>query len=305
MIQTHSVVCNVCHSDDATILYPAGVAQIQQIVQCNRCGLMYANPRKTPDCEEMKDYPDDPNWDMSKENPQRFEKEKLQVRDYAETRAELNALYPNRGKIVEIGSSMGFLLDSFRKDGWDVLGIDPDRNGCRYASEKNGIPTRVGTLEEARLPDASFDVVLMMHVIEHVPDPAQLLTEIRRILVPGGRLVMETPRYDTLMYKILGRRERSLGCEGHIYFFTNDSLRRIYEAAGFTLEQHDNVGRSMTLDRLMFNVGVVSRSTGFQKFLNNVSRRLGFNNVTLSLNLRDMQRVRIRKDALPGAKSSQ
>ena len=295
MIATHSVVCNICHADDATILYRPGVAQIQQIVRCNHCGLMYANPRKTPDCIEMKEWAIDPNWDVSKENPQRFEKEILQVRDYSGTRAELNRLYPKRGKIVEIGSSMGFLLDSFRKDGWEVLGIDPDMNGCRYASEKNGIPTRVGTLEEVGLPGESFDVVLMMHVIEHVPDPVQLLTEIRRILVPGGRLVMETPRYDTLMYKLLGRRERSLVCEGHIYFFTTDSLRRVYEAAGFKLEKLDYVGRTLTLDRLVYNVGVISRSKSLQNALGKLSRRLGFNRLKLSLNVRDMQRVRVRK----------
>lgn len=300
-METHHVECNVCHADDATVLYRAGIAQSQQIVRCNRCGLMYANPRKTPDCDEIKQWAIDSNWDVSKENPQRFEKEVLQVRDYAGTRADLNLLYPNRGKILEIGSSMGFLLKTFRDDGWDVLGVDPDRNSCRYATDRNGIPTRVGTLDESGIADESFDVVLMMHVIEHVPDPVQLLADIRRVLAPGGRLVMETPRYDTLMFRLLGRRERSLGCDGHIYFYTTDSLRRTYETAGFTLEKYENVGRSLTLDRLVYNVGVISRSKPLQNALYNMSRRMGFNRLEFSLNVRDMQRVRVRKIMLPGA----
>jgi len=61
--------------------------------------------------------------------------------------------------------------------------------------------------------------------------------------------VLETPRYDTLMLKLLGRRERSLSCDGHIFFFTIDSLRRLYEIAGFELERLDYPPRSLTLDR--------------------------------------------------------
>lgn len=297
MLETHAVACNICHADDAAVVFRAGVAQIQQIVRCNQCGLMYANPRKTPDCEEMKDWAVDPDWDVAKERPQRFEKEILQVRDYARTKAALNRIYPQRGKVLEIGSSMGFLLDSFRNDGWFVFGLDPDRNSCRYATEKNGIPNKVATLEEAALPDESFDVVLMMHVIEHVPDPARLLKEVWRVLRRGGHLVLETPRYDTLMFKLLGRRERSLGCEGHIYFFTTDTLRRLYEMVGFKLLTLDNVGRSLTLDRLVYNVGVISRSAWLLSVLSKLSRRLALNKVTFHVNVRDMQRLSLRKEA--------
>jgi 2-polyprenyl-3-methyl-5-hydroxy-6-metoxy-1,4-benzoquinol methylase len=232
---------------------------------------------------------------MAKERPQRYEKEQLQVRDYAGTRALLARLYPQRGKLVELGSSMGLLLDSFREDGWDVLGIDPDRNGCRHATQRLNIPTIATTLEVADQPDESVDVMVMLHVIEHVPDPVQTLREIHRVLKPGGHLVIETPRYDTLMYKLLGRRERSLGCNGHIYFFTTDTLRRTYEAAGFETVRLDYVGRSLTLDRLAYNVGVITRSRPIQTMIYSASRRLSFQKVRFHLNFRDMQRVCVRK----------
>jgi hypothetical protein len=97
------------------------------------------------------------------------------------------------------------------------------------------------------------------------------------------------------MYKLLGRRERSLGCDGHIYFFTTDSLRKTYEAAGFEPVRLDYVGRSLTLDRLAYNVGVVTRSRPIQARIFSVSRRLGFQKVRFHLNFRDMQRVCVRK----------
>jgi len=59
----------VCQSDDSTVLYGAGVAQVNQIVKCNQCGLMYANPRKEADHVEIESWPDDQSWDYEKGYP--------------------------------------------------------------------------------------------------------------------------------------------------------------------------------------------------------------------------------------------
>ena len=88
-----------------------------------------------------KSWPDDPAWDPVIRNPQRFEKEQLQTRDYDKTRALLNRLYPNRGHVLEIGSGFGSLLQTFRMDGWKVTGVEPDRNLARYTTAKLNIET--------------------------------------------------------------------------------------------------------------------------------------------------------------------
>ena len=222
-ILRNTVPCNLCGSTGCAILFGAGVAQINQIVKCDQCELIYANPRKDADHVELKSWRDDPGWDPVREHRQRFEKERLQTRDYANTRAFINRLHPDRGRLLEIGSGFGFLLQTFRMDGWKVTGVEPDRNLARYSKAKQGIETISCVLETANIPNESVDVVIMLHVIEHVPDPVGTLREIYRVLKPGGHLILETPRYDTLMFKLLGRRERSLSCDGHIYFFTTES----------------------------------------------------------------------------------
>jgi len=287
--------CNICGAKEYTILYPPGVAQLNQIVRCSRCGLMYASPRKEADHVEIESWAEDPDFDMAKQRPQRYEKERLQVRDLDFSRTHLNQLHPYRGRLVEIGSSMGFTLDAFRKSGWDVIGVEPDRNAARYAVRQLGIPTINSTLETAALPDQSVDAALMLHVIEHVPDPVGTLREIHRILRPGGHLILETPRYDTLMFRLLGRHERSLSCEGHIFFFTTDTLRKAYVAAGFALERLDYTGRSLTLDRLVYNLGVMSKSGRFQRIAGSLSRRARLDRVRVKVNVRDMQRVCLAK----------
>jgi SAM-dependent methyltransferase len=301
------VNCNVCGADDWKIVFPEGVAQISRIVKCNQCGLMYANPRaKPPDCEEIQSWNDNASvaldHDLLTEGGSsswlavlRFEKERLQVRDYDDTRGLLKKLHPKNGKLIEIGSGMGFLLQTFRNDGWEVLGVEPDRGACNYAKEYLHVPAVCGLLNDADIPDGACDVVLMMHVIEHVPDPLGLLQEIYRVLKPGGHLVMETPRYDSLMFKILGRRERSVGCDGHLYFFTTDTLRKIYEKAGFRQVRLDLVGRSLTVDRLAFVVAHMSKSKLLHKGLGFVSRKMKLQKIQIYLNFRDMQRVVVER----------
>ena len=145
--------CNLCGSRSCTVLYSPGVAQLNQIVRCDRCGLMYASPRKEADHVEIEAWPDDPNWDFARERPQILEKQKLQTRDYAHTRARLNRLYPQRGYLVEVGSSTGSLLQTFRNDGWQVRGVEPDRSAARYATSKLGIETINAILENAEIPN--------------------------------------------------------------------------------------------------------------------------------------------------------
>jgi predicted SAM-dependent methyltransferase len=137
----------------------------------------------------------------------------------------------------------------------------------------------------------------MMHVIEHVPDPDETLREIFRVLKPGGMLVMETPRYDTLMMKLFGRRERSLSCAGHIYFFTTKTLREVSEKAGFTVVREDKVGRSLTIGRLVTNVGIITRSTKLRDALMKTVRGIGLENVSMHFNARDMERIYLAKPA--------
>ena len=233
------IPCNICETLNAETVFEAGTAQPAKLVSCNSCGLMYASPRLRVDSEmhesnQCDGLLDGLEHDKTHRYRWRLEKESGQVRDFRKTRAVIDRLYPNGGKIVEVGSGLGYLLRSFKDDGWDVLGVDPWRELPSFTERVHGIETIPTTLELAGLPDDSADVVVMLHVIEHVPDPVETLSEIRRVLKPGGHMVIETPRYDTFMFRMLGRRERSVKCEGHIYFFTFDTLRKTYEKVGFS-----------------------------------------------------------------------
>ena len=292
-----TVVCNICGSSDPQVVYPAGVAQQNQIVRCGDCGLMYASPRPAQAAHDALAARSEAELAEIERGymVQRVEKETLQVKDYKDTRRLLKELSPQRGALLEIGSGFGFLLAAFRDDGWTVRGVDPDAQASSYARRENHVETTTGTLEDANIAPGSVDVVIMNHVIEHVPDPVGLMKEIHRILKPTGHFVMETPIYDSLTYRLLGPRERSLRCNGHIYFFTTDTLEKSFRLAGFEPVRARRVGRSLTLNRLAYNVGVISNSQAVKQSLEGLTRALGLNKVSFSLNLRDMERVCLRK----------
>ena len=142
------------------------------------------------------------------------------------------------------------------------------------------------------IDDNSVDVLVATHVIEHVPDPSAFVAKAARILTKGGKLILETPTYDSFFFKLLKHRERSVRCNGHIYFFTKDSLSKLVEKQGFTVIRHEKVGRTLTLERLFYNFGVM---TGKKDFFAKAAKKLGLDKFVLRINARDMQRIYCEK----------
>src|SRR5258708_36641931 len=83
-----------------------------------------------------------------------------------------------------------------RRLGGDAEGVDVDPLAVENARAR-GLPVRLGDLAAQRYPADHFDAIYMSHVIEHVHDPVALLSECRRVLKVGGRLVALTPNVES------------------------------------------------------------------------------------------------------------
>jgi len=117
--------------------------------------------------------------------------------------------------------------------GWRVQGVDADPLVVESCT-RIGLEAHVGTLEDMRYSDESFDVVTSSHVIEHVYDPESFLAEIRRILRIGGTAYLRTPNIDGFGHRSF--REFWLGLEAprHLFVFSPRTLTRAAQSAGFS-----------------------------------------------------------------------
>ena len=248
------VPCNVCGSRRFKVLFDhqyggemaGGVGYFVattddfqdygRIVKCSDCGLAYTNPRPTQ-AVLAKGYSDYKDEEYLLESSSRSINAHL----------SLNTIkrFADKGKLLEIGSSVGYFLNAARLD-FDAVGFEPSEWACRIASERFKLEIHNSPFDAARLQPESFDVVAMLDVAEHLTDPKAALKEIAGVLKPGGLLYLVTPDFSGLTAKIL--RSYWWGLRpSHIYYFTPETLGVILEELGFEIVLKKSFGRMFSL----------------------------------------------------------
>ena len=137
------------------------------------------------------------------------------------------------GKLLDVGCGAGAVLDGVDNK-WEKYGVEVSKFASEIANEYGVIFN--GDLLSACYDSNSFDLVLVFHVIEHLPNPLQTLCEIRRILKPGGWLIIGTPDFDSGCARRFGDNFRLLHDQTHVSLFSNDSLQRMLNDYGFRVE---------------------------------------------------------------------
>lgn len=151
------------------------------------------------------------------------------------SRVDLEAFYLDPvpgGRFLEIGCGSGDHLAAMRDLGWQVQGVDADPAAVQ-AAQRRGLPVQCGTVQQLDAPPASFDAIGLCHVIEHVDDPIEVLMACRKLLVPGGRLVLVTPNIASFGHARFGRHWLALDPPRHLRLYTCASLQATVQAAGF------------------------------------------------------------------------
>ncbi len=138
----------------------------------------------------------------------------------------------HRGQLIDVGCGNGAFLARMRELGWTVTGVEPDPEAARIARDHFGLSVFQGTLAEAKLPEANADAITMHHVLEHVLDPVDLLSECYRILKPGGLLIAVTPNLKSLGQYVFRSCWRGWEVPRHIFVFSPGAVRRCLEQAG-------------------------------------------------------------------------
>ena len=139
------------------------------------------------------------------------------------------------GRLLEIGCATGFLLEAARRRGWKVTGTDISAFAAKYAEKEFGVEVRVGTIPGLDMPKGSFDAVMALEYIEHVPDPVETLRAVRQWIREDGVLMMSTPNAGSWTARRHPDRFDGYLERRHLVYFTRSTMKLLLERSGFSL----------------------------------------------------------------------
>lgn len=144
--------------------------------------------------------------------------------------------YRSGGRWLDVGCGAGTLLEAVRGRGWEAIGTEV-AHGAAEAVRAKGFDVRVGELAELGLPEHGFDVISLVEVVEHVPDPRGLLAEVAPLLRPGGALYVTTPHGRGISARALGTGWSVVAPPEHLQLFSTRGLRAAVQGAGLGVDR--------------------------------------------------------------------
>ncbi len=135
-------------------------------------------------------------------------------------------------RLLDVGCATGDFLEAGRAAGFDVEGLELSTWSCAVARERGLVVHQKRLSELAESAPARYDVVSLIGVIEHFPDPRAEMANLAKLIRPGGVIVLWTGDVDSWLARLLGRRWWYWQGQ-HIQYFTERSLTTLARWAGF------------------------------------------------------------------------
>lgn len=141
---------------------------------------------------------------------------------------------PNNPRTLDVGCSIGATVRAATRLGWDASGVDISQAAVDYCCQSGHDCYKI---DGAKLPfaDGTFDLVTNWHVIEHVPNVGETLAEWKRVLKPGGILMIETPASNFLKAKWMGTKYMKFWPPDHLYTFNHSNLSGLLTKVGYEI----------------------------------------------------------------------
>ncbi len=155
---------------------------------------------------------------------------RFSARNRAKQLLSAHGLQSGSLSVLDIGCGRGVLLDGFRRLGHQVLGLEREGSGFEKLSD-------IETTSLQQLVDAEkkFDIIVIWHVLEHLPEPLKTLQHCYQLLDEQGSLFIEVPNYGSLQARLFGSRWFHLDVPRHLYHFTQRAISSQMEAAQLSI----------------------------------------------------------------------
>ena len=229
--------CPLCEQDEfVTLDSDRGLS----VVKCENCDLIYTNPRAN---DAQENYFGDATT-FYNEARLIFKNKKVHHRDRNyEYEIKRIKKVKAKGKLLDVGTNMGFFLRKAREAGFEPEGVEPSPSLSKIAKENWNLNIHTCFLEQANLPKDNYDIITLIDVFEHVTNPKELLKVSYDLLKSDGVIAIKVPNGDYNHFKmklgkLTGKGENMdiWDCCEHVVHYTPKTFRKMVESHGYNIK---------------------------------------------------------------------
>lgn len=254
--------CEFCNAKEAIPLLTAKdyyhkTKGTYKVVQCKKCGFVYTNPRPKPNKLSFF-YPDNAgyynatipymdgflqklkkqvliqfyNYPGKKSTIKRLFLLPLYIWLHRKLKIQGYPLFKEKGKVLDIGCSYGNFLYQLKTLGWTTKGIEMNQKAATFGRKQLGLDIETKRLEDFQ-PNTKYDVIMLRMVLEHLPNPKQIIKHCRQLLNDGGNIIITIPDFSGFESKIYKNHAYTLQVPTHFSHFTPRTITQLLDLNGF------------------------------------------------------------------------
>lgn len=243
-----SAVCPCCYAIRSRLFGQVGdqlfrtTSRTFQLRECASCGVVFLTP--APDDRALASfYPLGYWWQTGRPSERHSAHDRLldayrrlMTKSYARRIRRLMANSSTvPARLLDVGCGDGLLLATCEGLPLARLGADVSFAAVHAALERGGQGTIQSDLKALPFRGESFGIVTLLHVLEHIAEPDRCLTEMRRLLAPGGWVLVQVPNATSWQRRLLGRRWAGFDVPRHLINYTERSLLAVLQRNGFRI----------------------------------------------------------------------
>jgi len=237
LANTSFTVCPVCQSNDVSSLLQVKDYSLTQehfqIIECDNCSMRFTNP--IPSVEEIALYYDFPDYISHTDSTKGWMHQlyhKVRNHTLIQKTNWIQSLFTGyKGQILDIGAGTGAFANAMQNKGWKVTALEPDEASRNRALQNYGLQL-LPSDELFNLPENTFDVITLWHVLEHVHALKPYIQSFQKLLKPNGRLIIAVPNYNSYDATFYKQFWAAYDVPRHLYHFAPPSMRYLMKKQG-------------------------------------------------------------------------
>ncbi|MBL7070815.1 MAG: class I SAM-dependent methyltransferase [Candidatus Omnitrophica bacterium] len=232
-------LCPLCDADDhRCILEKDGL----KIVKCSKCEMIYVNPvlstaalEKIYKHEDYSEIMEKLQGESHQYRKSRFGKERVEtVKRLRDDRLDFK-------KWLDIGCSTGFVLEAAKEEGWDAVGVELNPYAVRFARGR-GIKVIDRDYLGIRFGESEFSEITIFDVLEHLPNPSDVLRKAFKELTQYGGVYIYVPNWESASRILMGDDAHFIWPSHHLAYFTPFTVTKMLESIGFEVIRVETEG---------------------------------------------------------------